>query len=62
MKAVEFGQEFVCFSFVIEDGKRLVNISEVCWRLLRLRKQCFSIISNQVAVNQNRRKGHLNRF
>ena len=30
MKAVEFGQEFICFSFMIEDGKRVVNISEVC--------------------------------
>ena len=38
MKAVEFGQEFICFSFVIEDGKRVVNIFEVSWRLLRLRK------------------------
>ena len=38
MKAIEFGQEFICFSFLIEDGKRIVNISEVCWRLLRLRK------------------------
>ena len=38
MKAVKFGQKFICFSFVIEDGKRMVNISEVCWRLLRLRK------------------------
>ena len=55
MKAVEFGQEFVCFSFVIEDGKRLVNISDVCWRLLRLRKQCFSIISNK-DVSQSRTK------
>ena len=30
MEAVEFGQEFICFSFVIEDGKRVVNISKVC--------------------------------
>ena len=29
MKAVEFSQKFICFSFVIEDGKRIVNISEV---------------------------------
>ena len=32
MKAVEFGQEFICFSFVIEDGKRVVILSEVGWR------------------------------
>ena len=38
MKAVEFDQEFVCFSFVIEDDKCVVIISEVCWRLLRLKK------------------------
>ena len=38
MKAVEFGQEFIAFSFVIEDGKRVVNIYEACWRLVRLRK------------------------
>ena len=31
MKAVQFGQKFICFSFVIEDGKRVVNIFEVCW-------------------------------
>ena len=37
MKAVEFGREFICFSFVIEDGKHVVNISKVYWRLLRLR-------------------------
>ena len=36
MKAVEFGQEFISFSFVIEDGKCVVNIFEVCWRLLPL--------------------------
>ena len=36
MKAVKFGQKFICFSFVIEDGKRAVNIFEVCWRLLHL--------------------------
>ena len=30
MKAVDFGQELICFSLVIEDGKRVVNISEVC--------------------------------
>ena len=29
MKAVEFGKEFICFSFAIEDGERVVNISEV---------------------------------
>ena len=23
MKAVEFGQELICFNFVIEDGKRV---------------------------------------
>ena len=38
LKAVKFGQKFICFSFLVEDGKRVVNISEVCWRLLRLRK------------------------
>ena len=38
MKAVEFGQKIICFSFVIEDGKRVVNISEVYWRLSCLRK------------------------
>ena len=38
MKAVEFGQKFICFSFMIEDGKGVVNIFEVCWRLLRLGK------------------------
>ena len=38
MKAVEFGQEFICFSFVMEDGKNVVNISEVCSRILRLRR------------------------
>ena len=28
MKAVEFGQELICFIFVvIEDGERVVNIS-----------------------------------
>ena len=43
MKAVEFGQKFICFSFVIEDGKHVVNISEICWRLLRLRKQFSSL-------------------
>ena len=37
MKAVEFDQEFICFSFVIEDDIRVVNISEVCWKLMRLR-------------------------
>ena len=26
MKAVEFGLEFICFSFEIEDSKRVVNI------------------------------------
>ena len=30
MKAVEFGQKFICFSVVIKDGKSVVNISEVC--------------------------------
>ena len=34
MKAVDFGQKFISFSFVIEDDKRVVSISEVCWRLL----------------------------
>ena len=34
MKTVEFGQKFISFSFVVEDGKRVVSISEVCWRLL----------------------------
>ena len=29
MKAIEFGQEFIYVSFVIENGKRVVNISEV---------------------------------
>ena len=29
MKEVKYGQEFDCFSFVIEDGKRVVNISRV---------------------------------
>ena len=38
MKAVEFGQKFIYFSFFIQNGKRVVNISEVCWRLLRLKK------------------------
>ena len=38
MKAVKFGQELICFSFVIKDGKRVNKISEVCWRLLRLGK------------------------
>ena len=47
MKAVEFGQKFICFSLVIEDGKRVVNISEVCRRLLRLRKKLFFVISNK---------------
>ena len=36
MKAVKFGQKFICFSFVIKDGKRVVNISEVC--CLRLKQ------------------------
>ena len=30
MKAVELGQEFIYFSFVIQDGKRVVNIYGVC--------------------------------
>ena len=29
MKAVMCGQEFTCFSFMMENGKRVVNISEV---------------------------------
>ena len=48
MKAVEFGQEYICFSFVIEDGKRVVNISEVRWRLLRLRKNFSFYYSTKV--------------
>ena len=28
MKAVTFGQKFICFSFVIKDSKCVVNISE----------------------------------
>ena len=55
MKAVKFGQEFICFSFVIKEGKRVVNISEVCWRLLRLRIQLFFIISNK-DVSQSQTK------
>ena len=47
MKAVELGQEFVWFSFVVEDGKRVVNISEVYWRLSCFRKLHFFIISNK---------------
>ena len=46
MKAVEFGQEFICFSFVI-CGKCVINISEVCRRLLCLRKELFFIISSK---------------
>ena len=38
MKALELGQEFFCFSFVIEDGKRVVNISKIYWILSCLRK------------------------
>ena len=41
MKAVEFGQEFIRFSFVIEDGKRVVNISEVCWKYVAFEKITF---------------------
>ena len=46
MKVVEFGQKFICFSLVVEGGKRVVNISKVCWRLLCLRKQLFSFGSS----------------
>ena len=38
MKAAELGQEFICLSFVTENGKRVVNISEVHWRLSCFRK------------------------
>ena len=46
MKAVELGLEFICFSFVTEDGKRVVNIS-VFWRLSCFRKLLFFIISSK---------------
>ena len=30
MKAVEFGQEFICFSFVIKDGKvKMASLSSL---------------------------------
>ena len=41
MKAVDFGQEFISFSFVIEDGKHVVNISEVCWEAFMFEKITF---------------------
>ena len=38
MKGVKRGQEFICFSFVIEDDKRVVDVSEVHWTLSCFRK------------------------
>ena len=47
MKAVDLGQEFVWFSFMIENDKRVVNTSEVYWRLSCFRKQHFFVIFKQ---------------
>ena len=65
MKAVKFGQKFICFSFVIEDGKHVVNISEVCWRLLRLgTKLVYSLVfpvvtyGNESWIYLRRTSGH----
>ena len=41
MKAVQFGQKFICFSFEIENGKRVVNIFEVCWEASAFEKITF---------------------
>ena len=53
MKAVKFGQKFICFSFVIEDGKRVVNVSEMCWRLLRLRSYFYFLPFRKVLSYMN---------
>ena len=56
MKAVEFGQEFMCFSFVIEDGKRVVNKSKVCWRLLD--EVCWRLVDDTFAIFDHETEAH----
>ena len=46
MKAVKCGEEFICFSFEIEDAKRFVNVSKVYWRLSCVKKYLFFILSD----------------
>ena len=43
MTAIQFAQEFICFSFVIEDGRYVINVSEVYWKLWCSRKYFFFI-------------------
>ena len=47
MKALEFGQKFICFNFVIEDGKRVINLSEVMLEVSAFDKILFFKISNK---------------
>ena len=56
MKAVEFGQEFMRFSFVIEDGKRVVNKSKVCWKLLD--EVCWRLVDDTFAIFDHEAEAH----